>query len=327
MKLIVVRFSSIGDIVLTSPVVRCLKDQLSAEVHYLTKNSFSTLVEHNPYIDKVFGIDSEISEVTPSLKQENYDYIIDLHKNIRSFRLKKALGVKSINFTKLNVKKWLFTTFKVDLLPKKHLVDRYFDSLVKLGVLNDGKGLDYFYPKETKAPEHWNLTSGHYNVIAIGGTYLTKRLTNEQIVSVIKRLKTPSVLIGGVSDQNNANEIWQGTEKACINLCGVLSLNESARLIDESNAVLCHDSGMMHIAAAFNKPVIAVWGNTHPKFGMYAYVRANNPSEVFNMEVNLSCRPCSKLGHENCPKGHFKCIKMQNVDEIVKNCNSIEPAQ
>jgi len=107
-KILVIRFSSIGDIVLTSPMVRCLKQQIpDAEVHYLTKRQYLPLLEKNPFIDKIYTIDDKVSEVLPTLKAEHYDFIVDLHKNLRSFQTKLSLGVASGTFNKLNKKKWL----------------------------------------------------------------------------------------------------------------------------------------------------------------------------------------------------------------------------
>ena len=328
MKILIVRFSSIGDIVLTSPVVRCVKEQLGAEVHYLTKASFSSLVNNNPYINKVHLMNSDLNEVIQELRDEKFDLIIDLHNNIRTKILSRKLGISVIRYNKLNIKKWLFTRFKIDLLPDQHLVDRYFESLESLGVQNDGLGLDHFCENYDDLLAQNGLGKGSYHVFAIGGTYATKRLPNEQISTVIKRLKKPCVLIGGGAiDEQNAKEICSFIDTQVINLVGQLDLDQSAYIIRCADTILCHDSGMMHIAAAFLKPMMSIWGNTHPKFGMYPYLPEDHKDLSHRFEVDLSCRPCSKLGHDKCPKGHFNCMKMQNVDEIVKNCNSVQALQ
>lgn len=125
-KVLVLRFSSIGDIVLTTPVVRNLKQQLSgAEVHYCTKSQFRILLENNPYVDKAFYLDKSLNNLIDELKKENYDYVIDLHNNLRSSIIKWRLGKKSFTFDKLNLKKWLLVNLKVNKLPSLHIVDRY----------------------------------------------------------------------------------------------------------------------------------------------------------------------------------------------------------
>lgn len=136
MKVLIVRFSSIGDIVLTTPVVRCLKQQVdNIEIHYLTKNNFISVIENNPYIDKIHTIGNDLKSLIPLLKQENFDLVIDLHHNVRTLRLKYFLGKKSVSFNKFNWKKFLITTFKINKLPKQHIVDRYLETINFLGVL------------------------------------------------------------------------------------------------------------------------------------------------------------------------------------------------
>ena len=142
-KFLVIRFSSIGDIVLTSPVVRCLKNQVSgARVHFLTRPEFSTLVSSNPYIDKVHAHCNKLNELITLLRQEHYDHIIDLQNNLRSNFIKAVLGVPSSTFKKLNIKKFIMVNYKINLLPSVHIVDRYMDTLSGFNVKNDKKGLD-----------------------------------------------------------------------------------------------------------------------------------------------------------------------------------------
>jgi heptosyltransferase-2 len=106
-KFLILRFSSIGDIVLTSPVVRCLKQQVeNAEVHFATKKGFASVIEHNPFIDKKIYLEEDLNSFIGELKKEKYDYIIDLHNNLRTFLIKVKLGVKSFSFDKLNFEKW-----------------------------------------------------------------------------------------------------------------------------------------------------------------------------------------------------------------------------
>ena len=126
MKFLIIRLSSIGDIVLTTPVVRCLKQQiLTSEIHYVTKDSYRSLIDTNPYIDEAFYVQNDLDEVIQQLKEEDYDYVIDLHHNLRSLKIKRALGKRSFSFPKLNIQKWLLTAFKIDRMPDMHIVDRH----------------------------------------------------------------------------------------------------------------------------------------------------------------------------------------------------------
>jgi len=307
LKILVVRFSSIGDIVLTTPVVRMLKTQLNTEVHFLTKAPYVSLFKNNPYVDSVFQIDKSINEVISDLKKENYDYVIDLHSNLRTQILKLKLGVSAKSFNKLNWEKFLLTNFKTNILPDVHIVDRYLDTIKFLGITNDNKGLDFFLSDADKLD--FAEYPKDYIAFVIGGQHATKILPTAKIISICKKLNKAVLLIGGPDDKARGDEISK--ESGAINACGDYSLLQSAFLIKNSAYVISHDTGMMHIAAAFKKKIYSVWGNTIPEFGMYPYLSDKN-SKMIEVQ-DLSCRPCSKIGYDKCPKGHFKC--MQEIDE------------
>ena len=148
-KFLVIRFSSIGDIVLTTPLIRCLKNQVEgAEIIYLTKSEFASILQSNPYISKVITLERSLSETIRLLKKENVDYIIDLHRNMRSFRVKSSLRRLSYSLNKINIRKWVLVNFKKNILPAEHIVDRYLKTARIFSVENDNKGLDYFIPGE-----------------------------------------------------------------------------------------------------------------------------------------------------------------------------------
>ena len=307
LKILVVRFSSIGDIVLTTPVVRMLKTQLNTEVHFLTKAPYVSLFKNNPYVDSVFQIDKSINEVISDLKKENYDYVIDLHSNLRTQILKLKLGVSAKSFNKLNWEKFFLTNFKTNILPDVHIVDRYLDTVKFLGITNDNKGLDFFLSDADKV----DLAEFQKDYIAfvIGGQHTTKILPTAKIISICNKLNKAVLLIGGPNDIERGDEISKAS--SAINTCGDYSLLQSAFLIKNSAYVISHDTGMMHIAAAFKKKIYSVWGNTIPEFGMYPYLSDEN-SKLIEVK-DLSCRPCSKIGYDKCPKGHFKC--MHEIDD------------
>ena len=308
LKILVVRFSSIGDIVLTTPVVRMLKKQLNAQVHYLTKSSYVSLLKNNPYIDSVYQIQNSITEVIADLKKEEYHYVIDLHSNLRTQILKFRLGMPAKSFNKLNIEKFMLTNFKLDKMPKIHIVDRYLETVKHLGVKNDNQGLDFFLSANDKLDI--SIFPKNYIVFVIGGQHATKILPNEKIISIIKKVNKPVLLIGGPEDAHRGEDIAKACNKV-VNTCGKYSILHSASLVQQATMVITHDTGMMHIAAAFNKKIYSVWGNTVPEFGMYPYLESEQSKRI---EVKgLNCRPCSKIGYDKCPKGHFKC--MQEIDE------------
>ena len=309
-KILIIRFSSIGDIVLTTPVIRCLKKQLNAEVHYLTKSSFKGILNNNPYVDKVHTIEKEISsELIAELKKENFDFIADLHHNLRTLRLKKALNISSKSFPKYNIQKWLLVNLKIDRMPKMHIVDRYMETVSSLGVVNDAKGLDYFIPETSKVdlsrlPE---IQSNGYVGIVIGGQHATKMMPILKLIELCDSLSEPIVLLGGPEDKLRGEEIVNAVGAKVFNGCGQFKLDESASLVQQANWIITHDTGLMHIAAAFKKRIVSVWGNTVPELGMYPYLP--DPSSKIVQIKGLSCRPCSKIGYSKCPKTHFKCME------------------
>ena len=313
MKVLIIRFSSIGDIVLTTPLIRCLKKQKQVEIHYLTKQAFKEILQENPYIDKIFAIKENIYEVLSDLKSENYDLIIDLHHNLRSQLVKKNLKKKSFAFRKLNVKKWLYTKFKINILPAIHIVDRYMETVKQLGVQMDDGGLDYFIPAadEVKLPPPFNE---NYIAFVIGAKHQTKQLPLKKIEEVIQLSDKKVVLLGGKDELKKADEIMNLVGDKAFNACGKYNLNQSASIIKQADKVITHDTGLMHIAAAFKKDIISVWGNTVPEFGMYPY-RPGKNSKIVEVK-NLSCRPCTKLGYHACPKKHFNCMEQIPVTEI-----------
>jgi ADP-heptose:LPS heptosyltransferase len=318
-KILIIRFSSIGDIVLTTPVIRCLKQQIpGSEIHFAVKKAFFPVVQANPYIDKIHILENDLKGFVKNLKDENFDYIVDLHQRLRSRAIRFSLGTPSRGFPKINARKWLLTSFKIDIMPDVHVVDRYFKAASALGVVNDGKGLDYFIPATDEfdvktLPE--NFRRGYISFV-IGAKHATKRLPEHKIISICQKTEMPVILLGGPEDAGMAEKVAAACGSTVISMCGKLSLNQSASVVKQAKVVISHDTGLMHIAAAFRKKIISIWGNTVPKFGMYPYM----PGDVANsiiIEVNgLKCRPCSKLGYEKCPKGHFHCMEWIDEEKV-----------
>lgn len=317
MKILIIRFSSIGDIVLTTPVIRCLHEQLKAEVHYLTKKSFAAILQHNPHVSKVWSFDKNVAEILPLLREENFNVIIDLHKNLRSWRVRWALRhIKSFAFQKLNFEKWLLVNVKINKMPRVHIVERYLQTLTNLGVYDDGKGLEYFIPSKDEI-DIKNLSKNQFaaeNFVAfvIGAAHATKRLPEAKIIDFCKKIPLPVVLLGGKEEAVQGERIATAAGAHVYNFCGKLNLNQSASVVQQAHTVVTHDTGLMHIAAAFGKRIISIWGCTVPAFGMSPYL-PNAANKI--LEINgLSCRPCSKIGFEKCPKGHFDCMMKQEFE-------------
>jgi ADP-heptose:LPS heptosyltransferase len=321
-KYLIIRFSSIGDIVLTTPIVRCIKKQKpDAIIHYVTKKVYREILEPNPYIDKVYCIDQDVDEIVSDLKKEAYDFIIDLHHNLRSSLLKRKLNKPGAAFPKLNVKKFLLTKFKINRLPDLHIVDRYFEAVKPIGIQPDLLVCDYFIKPEDQV----NLNSfgipEKFIAFAIGAQLNTKKLPNEKIRAILEKVNMPVVLLGGTTDTENATIISASLPNV-INLCGKLNLGQSASVIQQCQKIVTHDTGLMHIASAFRKQTISIWGNTVPAFGMFPYMPMNPGLYSIHEVSNLSCRPCSKIGYASCPKKHFNCMMQQDPVKISREINA-----
>jgi ADP-heptose:LPS heptosyltransferase len=323
LKVLIIRFSSIGDIVLSTPVLHSLKNQGNHEIHYALKASFRDVLLHNPYIDKLHYLENSLPDLIRRLKKEKFDLIIDLHKNIRSFRVKNLLQKKSCTFDKLNWEKWLLVNFRINKLPDIHIVDRYFKPLEKIGIVNDGLGLDYFITEKDKeeARKIYSAFSVDYIAFSIGGNHNTKKYPSEKIVETIEKTAIPVILLGGVEEYERGEQIIRDSSYPHIlNVCGKVALNVSAAIIGDAFCVISNDTGLMHIAAAFKKRIVSIWGNTIPGFGMYPYFGDNElyRNYSFISEVKgLRCRPCSKLGYRSCPKSHFDCMMQSDTGAIV----------
>jgi ADP-heptose:LPS heptosyltransferase len=327
MKFLIIRFSSIGDIVLTTPVIRCLKKQVpNAEIHYLTKKSFAKIFEANPYIDKVHYLENNLDLIISTLKKENFDCVIDLHNNLRTLKVKRALKKKSSSFNKLNIEKWLLTALKINSLPAVHIVDRYMQTIENFGVKNDGGGLDYFIPEADRVKES-DIPTSHqagYIGLVIGAAHNTKKYPLHKLQAFCSALDHPVIVIGGKEDVENGRLLSAIDPIKIYNACGKFNLNESADLVRRAKLIVSNDTGFMHIAAALKRPVISLWGNTVPAFGMYPYYGDNYlshkkelPYDILEVK-NLKCRPCSKIGYDKCPRGHFKCMEMIDAGLLVQ---------
>ncbi len=328
MKVLVIRFSSIGDIVLTTPIIRCLKQQRpEAEVHYLTKSAYGVLLSNDPYIDRLHFLHDDLDEVIEQLKKEKFDYVIDLHNNLRTLKVKRALNVVSYSFPKLNIRKWILTNFRINVMPDKSIVERYFETVRLLNVHNDGKGLEYFLPTDKKLENsdipmsHW----GGYVGCVIGGSYNTKKLPIEQWKKFCELVPYPVILLGGPEDKYDGSEIAAQDTIKIYNSCGKFNINESAELVKHARVIVSNDTGLMHVAAAFQKPIISLWGNTSPEMGMFPYYGYNNlkdriaPQSVIMENKDLGCHPCSKIGYSKCPRRHFKCMRELDMNVVSEN--------
>lgn len=296
-----------GDVIYTTPVVRCLKQQLpNAEIHFLTKPAFKYIYDNSPFLDKLLLLKPSLSDTISEVKAEKYDYLVDLHSNLRTSIIKLRTGIQSFTYDKQRLRKWLSLKFNLNLVPPVHLVDRYLKAVKSLGVVNDGQPINYYIKRQYSLAQL--LPAFHHNgyvAFVIGATHFTKRMPNAKIISLCKQINLPIVLLGGDDVKANGNEIASALGSKVYNACGITTLDESVFITSQAKRVIGFDTGLTHIAEAFNVPIASVWGSTVPELlGVQPY----QVKHVMVAGLDLACRPCSKFGLEKCPLGHFKCM-------------------
>lgn len=321
-RVLVIRFSSIGDIVLCSPVLRNLKTQFpNIQIDVLTKEGFASVWKNNPFIDRLLIWEDPESRRT--WKNEHYDVIIDLHNNLRSKQVKWIRwDCPNISFSKENFKKMGLVWTKSNTFSATPINTRYDNLLNSIGISTDNLGLD-FYGIDA-LPDNINLPDRYY-AIALGGSYKTKQVPIAKYLEFLRTQKgdIPFVLLGGKADVSSAQQIKSEFPDLCIDFCGILSLGASANIVSRCIVLISGDTGLAHIAAALGKSVLWMWGSTSPKLGMLSPQKPNG-GEMISMEVQgLKCRPCSKLGYSECPKEHFKCMDhnpqlwLENLEKLT----------
>ncbi|MGQ9804979.1 MAG: glycosyltransferase family 9 protein [Chlorobiales bacterium] len=315
MRILVIRLSSIGDILLTTPILRALKTTVqNAEIDFLTKPSFATLLEGNPALMTIF--------TTENFKpKQHYDLIVDLQHSLAS-RKYHRYGEKVVCYQKENWKKFLLVNFKMNLYRGyESVVERYAKSLATFGVKLDEKGGEIFLSEE-EIEFGKNYCKAETPVLAVcfGARHFTKRFPPERFAGALNRLldkKTIEVwLLGGKEDSPIADEIMRTVRSKVKvkNFAGRHNLRETAAMLASADAVLTNDTGLMHIAAALQKPMVVLFGSSVKEFGFLPYKAAYQLLEV----EGLRCRPCSHIGLEGCPKSHFKCMHDISEERLVK---------
>ena len=318
-KFLIIRLSSIGDIILTSAVVRSIKKRFpNAEVHFLTKKQNAPIMANNPHLNRLCLFERRrMRPLVQNLQQEQYHYVIDLHRSIRTWRIKRRLRAKSLSFRKLNVRKWLLTDFKINRLPKIHIIDRYMASLQRLGIADDRQGLEFRIPPETILPAFFDNPQP-FVALVLGAQHNTKKIPCDKALYLCQNVPYPIAALGGAAEAEYGKRLAAECPNVQ-NFCGALNIYQSAKALQLSALVVTPDTGLMHIAAAFKKDIFSVWGNTVPDFGMYPYM-AGGQSQIFEVK-DLKCRPCSKIGYDACPRKHFGCMNGQDFGKLAEAVN------
>ncbi len=305
-KILVVRLSSLGDILLTTPLIRSLKKEIpKLEIHFLLREGYQDALINNPNISNVITVNREASssKIKTILVQNKYDFIIDLQNNLRSRNLISGLNCPKVRFKKLSWQKFLLVKFKINQLRESPSIPKRYASLID-GLELDQQGLDLF----TNSKPSESLT-GFTNLIGFcpGSRHFTKMWLKEYYIELGNMLTANGfhiILFGGENDKHICEEISSKISNST-NLCNSNNLLQTAADMKLCKAIICNDSGLMHAACAVKAPVITIFGSTVKEFGFTPY-----SSKYLVLEnKSLTCRPCSHIGRNNCPKRHFKCMK------------------
>lgn len=331
-QILILRLSSIGDVVLTTPVIRTLKAHFPhITIHFVVKSAFMDVLKHHPLIDHLYAYEPETeAKILGQLKNIAFDAVIDLQNNGISKRIRRSIQAEkqSILF-KANLQKYLMTVLKINR-PVTHIVQRYLETLIPLigekEVLNsfNHSKLEFHIPQDIRVIAI-ELLKKHFNgqqpyAFVLGASYNTKQWVNQHIIETIERLNIPVVLLGGKQDIQKAEYISAELSVPFMNAVGKFDLLTSAAIMEQCALVITPDTGLMHIAAALGLPIISIWGNTVPELGMTPL-----GTDFKTVQVNgLWCRPCSKLGFQRCPLGHFKCMNNLSPQQVIDCVESIK---
>lgn len=310
-RVLVIRFSSIGDVLLTAPAVASLRAAIHgpSEIHFLTKSNMRSVVEgFGALVDGIHTIDRATSEITEVLKAAEIDYIIDLHSNVRSRAIKRAIDCVAFTLKKENLAKWML----VRGWRKRHIahiVERYIDSFRGAFGADTPDAWPTLF-ESALLPSGFDRSAGPWEVIAVGAAHQGKQMPLKLMQSIILEAQASglrTVLLGGNADAETGGILSKGFDDSVVNLVGETTIAESAALIRKAEKAYSGDTGMMHLAAAMGTPVTSIWGCTRPSLGMSPW-RPTDGSIALLPERTEPMRPCSKLGNRCRFNGGSECM-------------------
>ena len=331
--ILVVRFSSMGDILLTTPLLRALKARWpNSRVSFLTKEEFAPLLYGNPNVDELVLFPkgsgfSGLLKLARSLSRRHWDLLADLHGSLRS-RLVRLLVPASLKYvySKSLFKRILLIYCRFDLYGSgpPTLTERYADGLRRFGVELDSGPAELFLGEGEKAvvqkeiSGRWPGETPPVLAVAPGAAWSTKRWPAERFAEAARKLASryglKAIILGSRKDSGPCGVVRASLgEKNCLDLSGRLSLLESAAAVTSSRLLLTNDTGLMHVATAVGTPVVAVFGPTTIHLGYFPYRAVSRV-----VETKLYCRPCTHNGRRRCPLGHFRCMRDIPVERVVE---------
>ena len=317
-KILIIRLSSLGDIVLTQSAVKAVRDDFpDAKIHYLTKRVFSSIVEMFECVDEIHYWEEKYTLLT-NLRKLKFDLAIDLHSKLNTFLIKSFIKAKqTATYNKEHLLRRQIVKKKTDITISS-TVGLYFTALEKIGIKALFAEPRLFPKKNIKLPNILE-NEGHKKNIGIfpGALHSTKQFPVEKLAESIDSIPAEwnckFIIFGSKAEKGLTEKLNYLTETKIVDICGELDLQQLVTAIDNMNVVISNDSGPMHIAAALQKPQIAIFGATHPKLG---FAPLNKKAVI--LSADLKCQPCSLHGSKVCPLDHFNCMKQVSAVDILK---------
>jgi len=328
-KILVIRLSSIGDILLTTPLLRNLRKRFpDAGIDFVVKKQYIDLIDNNKNIDRIYSLDTSqgfraLKELRKQIVSNSYDLIIDIHKNFRSYYLRSFSGAEVVTFPKFRIKRFLLVKFGINLYKEIIPVyQRYMLAVAKFGISDDGQGLDFFPTEKAKSEIRTALKQAGLKpekltvCLAAGASFETKRWPAEYYRKIAKRFVTEKdaqiILCGDENDRAITRPIADELAGHGFDFAGRFTLMQTACVLEHCDLVITNDTGLVHLATALKKKTVAIFGPTTKELGFF-------PTGKFVRVVehpDMPCRPCTHIGSKKCPKGHFRCMKELPPDQV-----------
>lgn len=335
-KIAIIRLSSIGDIVLSTPLIRSLRNKYpESRIDFIVKNEYAELLSTNLHLSNVISFDhtagfAELRTLKKIIKKEKYDLLIDIHKNFRSVYLRNFAGSGlALKYKKDYVKRTLLVRFGLNRFKTiEPVYKRYFRAVETLGIVPDNKGTELPLTRNTILKVQTALTKSGLRqnqsliVLCPGAGFATKKWNTKGFAEVgdylSKKYKTMIGILGSSEDYEDCESVQNQMQERSVNYAGMFSLLESAAMLNHSSLVITNDTGLMHIAQSQNTPVVALFGSTTRELGYFPF-----PENSFVIEQDLGCRPCTHNGRNSCPKKHFRCMKDNKPGDVIEAADQL----
>jgi lipopolysaccharide heptosyltransferase II len=315
-NILAVRFSSIGDILLTTPLLRAIRcAHPGARLTVLTKREYVPLLSHNPHLHRVLGMapGRSLLSMAMELRGDRYSHLLDLHDNLRSRALRVLVPGRWRSYPKHRLARaWLIRAKRNRYRDRRPVAERYFVAARDLGVQPDGGPPEFFLGREAHEQVSAWLTSvgfaHHRDIVAVapGAAHATKRWPLEHWRALVERVSAAGVsvvVVGGPHDADLGAALVTGSNGGVANAAGIFGLQGTGALLRRARVVVSGDTGVMHMATGVGTPVVALFGPTVEAFGFFPYTH-----KASVVELPLPCRPCTSQGSARCPLGHHRCM-------------------